>query len=73
MSLCGSDIQGLDVMLIIYSFIQYGWGTSFHFSRYYPGEEFNRAIARHEHYLAFKMNIKSNYRVLDVGCGVGTC
>ncbi|KAI8576342.1 hypothetical protein K450DRAFT_257288 [Umbelopsis ramanniana AG] len=52
-------------------FYEYGWGTSFHFSRFYPGEEFNKAIARHEHYLAFKMNIKSNYRVLDVGCGVG--
>ncbi|GAB5590516.1 Delta(24)-sterol C-methyltransferase [Umbelopsis nana] len=52
-------------------FYEYGWGTSFHFARYYPGEEFFKAISRHEHYLAFKMNIKTNYRVLDVGCGVG--
>lgn len=48
-----------------------GWGGSFHFCRYYIGEEFNRAIARHEHYLASNIGIKANMRVLDVGCGVG--
>ena len=28
-------------------------------------------LARHEHYLALKMGLKPNQRVLDVGCGVG--
>ncbi|KAI8328795.1 sterol 24-C-methyltransferase [Chlamydoabsidia padenii] len=52
-------------------FYEYGWGTSFHFCRYYPGEEFFRAIARHEHYLAANTGIKKGMKVLDVGCGVG--
>ncbi|CEP19393.1 hypothetical protein [Parasitella parasitica] len=52
-------------------FYEYGWGSSFHFCRYYVGEEFNRAIARHEHYLAANIGIKKDMRVLDVGCGVG--
>lgn len=53
------------------SLYEYGWGTSFHFSRYYKGEGFYQALARHEHYLAFKMNLKPGMRVLDVGCGIG--
>lgn len=52
-------------------FYEYGWGSSFHFSRYYKGEEFNQATARHEHYLAFKMGLQAEMKVLDVGCGVG--
>lgn len=52
-------------------FYEYGWGTSFHFCRFAYGESFYRAIARHEHYLALRMGIKENSRVLDVGCGVG--
>ena len=50
---------------------EYGWGQSFHFSRYSKGEAFKQATARHEHYLALKMGIKEGSRVLDVGCGVG--
>ncbi|BFZ53903.1 Delta(24)-sterol C-methyltransferase [Savitreella phatthalungensis] len=50
---------------------EYGWGQSFHFARYYKGEAFYQAIARHEHYLAHKMNIPTGAKVLDVGCGVG--
>ena len=50
---------------------EYGWGTSFHFCRFAYGESFYRAIARHEHYLALKMNLQENQQVLDVGSGVG--
>ncbi|KAI5848194.1 S-adenosyl-L-methionine-dependent methyltransferase [Tricharina praecox] len=48
-----------------------GWGQSFHFCRFYKGEGFYQAIARHEHYLAHMMGLKAGMKVLDVGCGVG--
>lgn len=50
---------------------EYGWAESFHFCRFYKGEAFLQALARHEHYLASVMNLKPGMRVLDVGCGVG--
>ncbi|KAH8883222.1 putative DELTA(24)-sterol C-methyltransferase [Thozetella sp. PMI_491] len=50
---------------------EYGWGQSFHFCRFSPGEGFHQAIARHEHYLAAQIGIKKDMKVLDVGCGVG--
>lgn len=50
---------------------EYGWSQSFHFCRFSTGEPFRQAIARHEHYLALKMNLQENQKVLDVGCGVG--
>ncbi|EER33578.1 sterol 24-C-methyltransferase [Candida tropicalis MYA-3404] len=56
---------------LVTDFYEYGWGSSFHFSRYYKGEAFRQATARHEHFLALKMNINENMKVLDVGCGVG--
>ncbi|ESW97795.1 hypothetical protein KL918_003174 [Ogataea parapolymorpha] len=56
---------------LVTDFYEYGWGSSFHFSRYYKGEPFRQACARHEHYLALKMGITENMKVLDVGCGVG--
>lgn len=56
---------------VVTDFYEYGWGTSFHFSRYYQGESFSAATARHEHYLAYKAGIKPGDLVLDVGCGVG--
>ncbi|KAI0463910.1 Delta(24)-sterol C-methyltransferase [Komagataella kurtzmanii] len=56
---------------LVTDFYEYGWGSSFHFSRYYRGEAFRQATARHEHYLALKMGITENMKVLDVGCGVG--
>ena len=47
------------------------WGQAFHFCRFAASEPFLQAIARHEHYLAAKMNLQGWMRVLDVGCGVG--
>jgi len=48
-----------------------GWGQSFHFCRFYKGEGFYQAIARHEHFLAHMMGLREDMNVLDVGCGVG--
>lgn len=56
---------------LVTDFYEYGWGASFHFCRFYKGEPFGQAIARHEHYLAAKMGITEDMKVLDVGCGVG--
>lgn len=56
---------------LVTDFYEYGWGSSFHFSTYYPGEPFSQATARHEHYLASKIGITEDMTVLDVGCGVG--
>jgi len=50
---------------------EFAWARSFHFSRFYKGESFAASLARHEHYLAAKMNLRPGMRVLDVGCGVG--
>jgi len=50
---------------------EFGWGSSFHFARYYKGEPFFQAIARHEHYLSAQIGLKPGMKVLDVGCGVG--
>ncbi|VDB90027.1 unnamed protein product [Peniophora sp. CBMAI 1063] len=50
---------------------EWGWAKSFHFSRFYAGEAFDAALARHEHYLAAQMSLRPGMRVLDVGCGVG--
>ncbi|KAJ7031942.1 delta-sterol C-methyltransferase [Mycena alexandri] len=50
---------------------EYGWSESFHFCRFYQGEAFAAALARHEHYLAAQMGLRPGMRVLDVGCGVG--
>jgi len=50
---------------------EWGWGHSFHFCRYYKGESFFQALARHEHYLSSAINLKPGMRVLDVGCGIG--
>ncbi|KAI0726827.1 S-adenosyl-L-methionine-dependent methyltransferase [Fomitopsis betulina] len=50
---------------------EFGWARSFHFCRFYKGEAFQAGLARHEHYLAAQMSLRSGMRVLDVGCGVG--
>ncbi|KAK4688218.1 sterol 24-C-methyltransferase, partial [Tremellales sp. Uapishka_1] len=50
---------------------EYGWGESFHFCRFFKGEAFLQALARHEHYLAHMLSLRPGQKVLDVGCGVG--
>ncbi|KAJ7643398.1 S-adenosyl-L-methionine-dependent methyltransferase [Mycena polygramma] len=50
---------------------EYSWGDSFHFCRFWRGEAFAAAQARHEHYLASQIGLRPGMRVLDVGCGVG--
>ncbi|CAG8607771.1 2671_t:CDS:2 [Ambispora leptoticha] len=52
-------------------FYEYGWGSSFHFCRFYRGENFFHGITRHEHYLAMQLNPKPDMKILDIGCGVG--
>jgi sterol 24-C-methyltransferase len=52
-------------------FYEYGWGESFHFATRYRGESFKQSIARHEHLIAQKLNMKPGEKVLDMGCGVG--
>jgi sterol 24-C-methyltransferase len=48
-----------------------GWAQSFHFCRFGVREPLLQALARHEHYLAHKINLQEGMKVLDVGCGVG--
>lgn len=52
-------------------FYEFGWGHSFHFATRHQWESFESSIARHEMWLAHKLNLKKGMRVLDVGCGVG--
>lgn len=49
---------------LVTDFYEYGWGQSFHFCRFFKGEGFDQAIARHEHYLASKLGLKSGMEVL---------
>lgn len=48
-----------------------GWAQSFHLCRFGVGETLLQALARHEHYLAHRIQIDESMTVLDVGCGVG--
>jgi len=56
---------------LVTDFYDYGWGLGFHFGLRYDGEAFLQSLARHEHYLALKLNLRPGMKVLDVGCGVG--
>ncbi|GAB7328353.1 hypothetical protein MBLNU13_g00343t1 [Cladosporium sp. NU13] len=47
------------------------WAQSFHLCRFGVGETLLQALARHEHYLAHRIQIDQSMTVLDVGCGVG--
>lgn len=50
---------------------EFGWSSKFHFCRFYPGEAFEAALSRHEHYLSAQIGLKKGMKVLDVGCGIG--
>jgi len=56
---------------LVTDFYEWGWSQSFHFARMYPGEKFLASLARHEHVLAAKLQLRPGQRVLDVGAGVG--
>ncbi|QBZ64358.1 hypothetical protein PoMZ_06054 [Pyricularia oryzae] len=56
---------------LVTDFYEYGWGQSFHFCTFAPGETFASAITRYEHTLAHRIGIKKGMKVLDIGCGVG--
>ncbi|KAI8098914.1 S-adenosyl-L-methionine-dependent methyltransferase [Halteromyces radiatus] len=56
---------------LVTDFYEYGWGQSFHFAKLYKGDTFEQNINRHEAFLALKLGLNNNMRVLDVGCGVG--
>lgn len=56
---------------VVTDFYEFGWGRSFHFAPRVPGETFNASLARHEHYLAHKLGLRTGMVVADIGCGVG--
>ncbi|CAN6439951.1 unnamed protein product [Victoria cruziana] len=53
------------------SFIEFGWGESFHFASRWKGETFRESLKRHEHFLALQLRLEPGMKVLDVGCGIG--
>jgi sterol 24-C-methyltransferase len=50
---------------------EFGWGESFHFAPRHKWESFQASIARHEMYLAHKLEMNPGKAYLDLGCGVG--
>ncbi len=56
---------------VVTDFYEYGWGRSFHFAPRVPGESFKASLARHEHYLAYVLELKPGMIVADLGCGIG--
>ncbi|CAK9327051.1 unnamed protein product [Citrullus colocynthis] len=45
-------------------------GKSFHFARSIPGKSYKEATRLHEEMVDDLVNVKLDYRILDVGCGV---
>jgi len=52
-------------------FYEFGWGASFHFAPRHRWESLEGSIARHELWLANRLGLKENMKVMDIGCGVG--
>lgn len=56
---------------LVTNFYEFGWGHSFHFAPRHPWESFEGSIARHEMWLAHKLQLSPGKVCLDVGCGIG--
>jgi len=56
---------------LVTDFYEYGWGQSFHFAPRHKYESMESSLARHEMYLAHRINLQKGMKALDVGCGVG--
>jgi len=56
---------------LVTAFYEYGWGECFHFGARFKGEAFEASLARHEMYLAHRMELRPGQVCLDLGCGVG--
>lgn len=67
------DYNGLtkDYFDLVTAFYEYGWGESFHFAPLYSNKSFKEAIRLYQTYLADKLEVQPNMRVLDIGCGIG--
>jgi sterol 24-C-methyltransferase len=56
---------------LVTDFYELGWGHSFHFAPRHGRESFDASIARHEHFLALRLELRPGLRAIDLGCGVG--
>ena len=56
---------------LVTDFFEYGWGQSFHFAPRAANESFAASIARHEHYMAHRLDLGPGMTVVDLGCGIG--
>jgi len=52
-------------------FYEFGWGSSFHFAPRHKWENLEASIQRHELWLANRLGLKPDMKVMDIGCGVG--
>ena len=68
-----SDYRGFENTYydLVTDFFEYGWGQSFHFAPRAAQESFAASIARHEHYLAHRLDLQPGMTAADLGCGVG--
>ncbi|MXW60428.1 MAG: methyltransferase domain-containing protein [Acidimicrobiaceae bacterium] len=60
-----------DYYKLVTDFYEYGWGKSFHFAPRHTNESFKASLARHQHFIAHKLDLQPGMRVADLGCGVG--